>query len=198
MAAREIGPLGPPPDDLAERDLITVEWTSPLYRVHRIDRNAVFFGRTRNNRFDDPSQEFGVLYAAEDVHGAFAETFGDVPALSVHALTANGYSTIRLGRPLHLADLRGNGLLRLGADMRLCAGEHADAQQWSRAIWFHPANVDGLCYPARHDPSRTALALYDRAEAALSAVAGGAFQDPSNTELTARILDHYGKALIDG
>src|SRR3990172_6976395 len=157
MAPREIGPLGPPPDDLAGRDLVVVEWSSPLYRDHRTDRNAIFFGRTRENRFDDPLEEFGVLYAVDDVHGAFAETFGDVPAVSVNSLTVSGYSTLRLERPVRLADLRGNGLFRLGADMRLCAGEHTDAQQWSRAIWSHPAHVDGLCYPARHDASKTAL-----------------------------------------
>jgi hypothetical protein len=166
--------------------------------LHRIDRDPMFFGRTREHRFDDPAGEFGVLYAAEDVSGAFVEAFGDAPAVSVNSLTVNGYSTLRLERPVRVGDLRGNGLQRLGADMRLCAGEHDDAQQWSRALWSHPANVDGLCYPARHDPSKAALALYDRAGPALSAVAGGAFLDASNVEMTAHILDHYGKALIDG
>ena len=61
--------------------------------------NPIFFGRTRQNRFDDPLGEFGVLYAAEDAYGAFAETFGDFAALSVNSLTVSGYSRIRLERP---------------------------------------------------------------------------------------------------
>lgn len=198
MAPREIGLLGPPPDDFPKRDPVVLTWRKPSYRVHRLELNPIFFGTTGENRFDDPLGEFGVLYAAEDVYGAFAETFGDFPAITESALRERGYSTIALERPLRLADLRANGLLRLGADMRLCAGEHKDARLWSRAIWSHPAGVDGLCYPTRHDPSRTALAFYDRAREALSSTGNGSFLDSRNRSLTAQILDHYGKGLVAG
>ncbi len=198
MAPREIGPLGPPPEDFPKRDPIIVSWSESACRVHRVDLSPIFFGTTGENRFDDALGEFGVLYAAEDSYGAFAETFGELPAVTESALTARGYSTIDFKRPLRLADLRGNGLLRLGADMRLCAGEHKDAQLWSRAIWSHQAALDGLCFPARHDPSRTVLAIYDRAGDALTPAPGGSFLHPRNRLLTAEILDHYGKALIAG
>jgi hypothetical protein len=201
MAPREIAPLGPPPEDFSKRDPIIVSWSEPACRVHRVDLSPVFFGTTGENRFDDPLGPlgtFGVLYVAEDLYGAFAETFGDFPAVTEGALTASGYSTIDFKRSLRLADLRGKGLLRLGADMRLCAGEHKDAQLWARAIWSHEAAVDGLCYPARHDPSRAALAIYDRARDALTSVPGGSLLDPRNRGLTAEILDHYGKGLIAG
>ncbi len=198
MAPREIGHLGPPPEDFSKRDPIVVRWSESAYRVHRVDSSPIFFGTTGENRFDDALGEFGVLYAAEDLYGAFAETFGEFLAVTESALTARGYSTIDFKRSLRLTDLRGNGLLRLGADMRLCAGEHSNAQLWSRAIWSHEAAVDGLCYPARHDPSRTALAIYDRARDALTSAPRGSFLDRRNRLLTGEILDHYGKGLIAG
>jgi hypothetical protein len=38
---------------------------------------------------------------------------------------------------------------------------------WSLAIFGHPARVDGILYPADHDPRRSAIAIFDRAEDAI-------------------------------
>jgi hypothetical protein len=67
--------------------------------------------------------------------------------------------------PLSLVDLFGQGCLaRIGADSRLFAGSRAIAQRWSRAIYEHPDHlkVHGILYPARHDHTRSAVALFDR------------------------------------
>ena len=69
------GPLPPPPHGLAERKLPVREVAGPLYRFHSEGHPALHFGRTLLGRFDAPDGGFGVLYAATDVHAAFAETF---------------------------------------------------------------------------------------------------------------------------
>lgn len=197
MARDEPGPLDAPPTDLHARDLVVTEWRRSLVRVHAVDRDPLFFGRTGLNRFDDPLREYGVLYAAEDELGAFIETYGTVATVTSTALSGRALSTIDSSRGLRLADLRGHGLARIGADARLFAGAHADAQRWSRALWSHPARIDGLCYPARRDPSRLAFTLYSRAAAVIVAVGRGGLLSPGNRAVTAGILDHYRIALID-
>jgi hypothetical protein len=72
-------------------------------------------------------------------------------------------------RPLALVDLTGPGLHRLDADARLFAGNHAVGQLWGRAFWAHASQPDGLLFPARHDPSLTCVALFDRAQVAVQA-----------------------------
>jgi len=67
--------------------------------------------------------------------------------------------------PLSLVDLYGQGCLaRIGADSRLFAGDRDVAQRWSRAIYEHPdrLKVHGILYPARHNHTRSAVALFDR------------------------------------
>ena len=55
-------------------------------------------------------------------------------------------------------------LARIGADSRLFAGNRAIAQRWSRAIYDHPdrLKIHGIQYPARHNHTRTAVALFER------------------------------------
>jgi hypothetical protein len=197
MARDEPGPLGAPPGDIHARDLVVLEWERSLVRVHGANRDPLFFGTTGLNRFDDPLRTYGVLYAAEDDLGAFIETYGTIATVTSMALAERALSRIGSSRGLRLADLRGRGLARIGADARLFAGAHADAQRWSRAVWPHPAHVDGLCYPARRDPSRLAFALYSRAAPAIVATPRGGFLGPENRAVTAEILDHYKIALID-
>lgn len=172
----------PPPRDIARRALPLVEATGPWLRIHRIEHEPLFFGRTGRYRFDAPHGEYGVLYAAADVHSAFVETFG-----------------WRTGeRVIDLVDLAAAGLTRLGADARLSAGEsYATARRWALALWRHPAQPDGLHYRARHDPSRYCIALYDRAAPAVVAVTLGALAAPEHAALLAEVLATYEFGLAD-
>lgn len=198
MAPRRLGPLQPPPPALLEQALpVTTHWAT-LVRLHRLDQNPDFWGRRGDNRFDAPAGEFGVLYAATDPHGAFIETFGDMErrTLTVKTLTARGWARIEPHRGLRLVDLSGPGLAQIGADERLCSGEHDVAQQWSCALWRHPIAVDGLYYRARHDPSRTSVALYDRAAAMVSVTPDGGLMDDRHLSRLAAILETYQFSLV--
>jgi hypothetical protein len=85
-------------------------------------------------------------------------------------------------------------LARIGADARLCTGDHALARRWSFALWGHPASPDGLAYRARHDPARIAFALFDRVASAVEADPVGSLLD--QPLLLARILEAYGFGLV--
>ena len=71
---------------------------------------------------------------------------------------------IETTEPLRLVDLTGPGLPRLGADARLADGDHQVSQAWSAAFHGHPDRPDGILYRARHDPSRFAVAIFERAQ----------------------------------
>ena len=126
------------------------------------------FGRSGRNRFDDPSGGYAVLYAARDAFGAFIETFGQetgVRTVGVGDLKMSCLTEFYPTAPLSLVDLVSHGCLaRIGADSRLFAGSRAIAQRWSRAIYEHPDRLKahGILYPARHDHTRSAVALFDR------------------------------------
>jgi len=198
MAQPDLPPLGSPPADLHDRDLVLAKWTSVLYRVHHRDRDPLFFGTTGLYRFDDPNREYGVLYASADLEGAFSETYAGVSSVSVSSLTVRGWSVIEPARVLRLCDLREHGLARIGADGQLCTGSRRVAQMWSRALWTHPATIDGICYPARTDLSKTSVAVFDRARNDIAATLRGTLLEPRNRLTAAQVLDRYRIALIPG
>ena len=70
-----------PPSDLAARVLEWVELT-PGVIVERFYSNAfepMHFDLSRSGRLNAPDRGYGVLYAAADLRGAFAETFLRTP-----------------------------------------------------------------------------------------------------------------------
>ena len=175
-----------------------VEAPGPWMRIHRTLLAALYFGSSRDGRFDAPAGEYGVLYLAADAHCAFVETFGQstgINTVTTDALAERSLSRVEAARPLRLVDLTGSGLARLGADERLCAGDHLVAQRWALALWRHPAAPDGLLYRARHDPARFCAAVFDRAQPALRAVPVGGMLDPAQGSLLGDILDTYGFGL---
>ena len=136
-----------------------------------------------------------MLYAGNDVHCAFIETLGHntgVRLVSVSDLRARAVARLDARRPLHVVDLTGPGLGRLGADERLCAGDYDVAQLWSLALHEHLQRPDGLLYRSRHDPSRLCVAIYERAAQALVSVHLHNLADPLHTTLLADLLDTYG------
>jgi hypothetical protein len=108
------------------------------------------------------------LYAARGPFGAFIETFGQETGnrtVGVGELRLRCLTEFYPVTPLSLVDLSGQGgLARIGADSRLFAGSRAIARRWSRAIYEHPdrLRVHGILYPARHNHTRSAVALFDR------------------------------------
>ncbi len=190
----------PPPVDLSERQLPTLLKSGPWFRLHKANREPLHFGSTGSNRFDAPGGEYRVLYLGGDAHCAFIETYGQSTGISVvttKALAERSLTRVEAMRPLLLVDLTGRGLAQIGADERLCAGEHAVAQRWALGFWRHPLLPDGLYYRARHDPSRFCVAIFDRAADALRVTRRGSLLDSEQVPLLADILDTYTFGLLE-
>jgi hypothetical protein len=194
------GPHPEPPEDLHERQPTITESAGPWLRLHPIGLEPLYFNQDpqRSGRFGAPEGEYGVLYVSEDEHGAFVETIGrdtGVRVIDETDLLERGLARIESSRLLRLVDLTGEGLARIGADARLFAADHAVARRWSAALREHHVKPDGLRYPCRHDPSRAAVALYDRAEGALSASPLGTMLSRESRVLLSQILRAYDFSL---
>ena len=156
------------------------------------------------NRFDaptfGPASEFGVCYAGMDAHGAFIETFGHatgVRVVTVAELEVRELSLVHASRSLRLVDLRAEGLARIGADAELTSGsDYPLARRWAAALHDHPAQPDGLLYLARHDPSRSSIALFDRVAPVLRSERLGPLTSPSQATRLGEILDTYRFGLL--
>ncbi len=141
------------------------------------------------------------MYVARDAHGAFIETFGHdtgrTPFVSEPELKARELSIVKASRKLRFFDLRGKGLARMGADSALTSGpDYPLSRRWTLALHSHPKMADGILYRARHDPTRTCAAIFDRAASAISARRSGTLLDPAHARLLGDILDTYGYGLV--
>jgi hypothetical protein len=116
------------------------------------------------------------------------------PLLSERYLRKRCASKIRFAGRLKLVDLSGSGLATIGADARLCVVDYRVAQRWSRALWSHPQQPDGILYLSRHNPSIICAAIFDRAGVA-TAEKLGSFLGPRLIRQTAALLDAYGVGL---
>ena len=192
-----------PHADLAERSplLYTLEEGTVVYRLYRADRDALYFGRSGDNRFDAPDGSFGVLYAGEDEYCCFIETCGQVtgvPSVSGAYLDQRHLAEMKVMESMKLIDLSASGgLARIGADGRLMDGSHAVAQRWSAALRNHPTKPAGILYRARHDPAKLAFAIFQCPRNVFQTTSRGSLRDPHNVKLLGEILDHYKFGLID-
>lgn len=184
-----------PPDDFSELHLPIREACGPLFRLFpAIYDEPLHFGRGARNRFDAPDGSYGVLYAAEDVLGAFIETFGrrlGKNLITGEELGRRLLTRIDLSRPLELIDLVGAGQSKAGVDGRLFTGSYSISQSYSLAIHGHPARPDGIRYPARQDTGQVSVALYGRARPSTQATVLGTLNHARNVEDLSRVLEHY-------
>jgi hypothetical protein len=142
-----------------------------------------------------------VLYVGRDAHCAFIETFGHVtgrvPFITETELRARNLAIMRASEALRLVDLRGEGLVHIGADAELTSGtDYGLSRRWAAALYDHPRQPDGIVYRARHDPARTSAALFDRAGPKLAASLEGSLLDSKHERLLGDILDTYGYGLV--
>lgn len=170
---------------------------SHWYRSHRLANSPLYFGNNRNQRWDAPNGEYGVLYIAQDPECAFMESIGrailKTRLVTESVLSLCGLSELTLNRDLRVIDLAASaGLTRVGAEGSISNGlGYRTAQAWSLAFHSHPAAPGGILYRSRHDPARQAVALFDRCQDAVQIV-GMSQTWIRQPALLGRILDHYG------
>ncbi len=159
-----------PPADIASREpqLIHLKQGSLIERIFAAAHNPVHFDRSRNGRLNAPDASYGVLYAAQEIRGAFAETFLRVPGrrlIPLDLVAAKARAQLKLTRDLRLVQLAGFGLARMGATAEVTHGglPYDAPQAWSKALRDHPDRPDGVAYMARHDDEAICYALFDHA-----------------------------------
>lgn len=160
--------------------------------------NWRYFGRNRSERFDDPQGVFGVLYGSTTADAAFAEVFlRKLAARSVAQvdLQSRAVSTFK-ARPLKCVELTASGLRKLSCDNRISTEKpYRTTQLWSRALFLHPEQPDGLVYRSRHNPWFRCLALFDRCDAKLTDVRSEPLMDPPRRAWCSVQLDRYDLAM---
>jgi hypothetical protein len=57
----------------------------------------------------------------------------------------------------------------MGATAAVSSGGYDISQPWSRAIFAHPAEADGIVYRSNHDNGELCVALFDRCRTRLRA-----------------------------
>jgi RES domain len=139
-----------------------------LHRFYTAKWEPIFFDTSTDGRFNAPDASYGVLYAAREIDGAFAETFLRNPGRTLidpDVLKRKAYVRLTNERELMLIRLAGPGLARLGATAEVSHGglPYAVPQAWSQALSRHPVGADGIAYHARHDDTELCYAcLADR------------------------------------
>ncbi|MDR3488428.1 MAG: RES family NAD+ phosphorylase [Bradyrhizobium sp.] len=175
-------------------------------RIHRKTfRNPLGFGKNPS-RFSDPSRRvqrnrFGVLYLGSSLKVCFLETMlrddrdgivGQI-AIAESELDDRRYAEIRVGQPLRLLDLTGDGPVRMGIPSDVARGRRqALARKWSVAFHEHPQQLDGIVYPSRLN-GETNLAIYGRAVGKLELWHA---QDLKRAAGLADVLDDFLVALL--
>ena len=181
--------LQAPPGDLSKFPAYVLQPSVPIFRIHQASHDAWWFCNDGFCRFDLMAP-LGTCYAAEDPLGAFVETFRDFGAVSERDVATRKVATLRVGRPLRLADCttaraRGYGLT---AEIH-SAPEYDRTRQWAAA--FAAAGFEGIRYFARYDPSASlrSLGLFGKAGAHPGRPARSA---PISVELLVQAANDFG------
>lgn len=183
----------------ASLSIQTIGPGATLYRAHSRDVGAIWFGPAPGARpmyrYDSHDGSYRVCYLGMSERAAFVEgvLHRAVPRrlISEKTLSARAVAEVRVLEPIRAARLFGEHLIPTGATAEVAHGEpYATVSwPWSRAIFDHRDQVDGIIYSARHDDSQLALALFDRAGHKIEARASHPL---SGTDVrTLRLLDLY-------
>ena len=130
---------------------------------------AVYFSTRGTTRFD-PARGIGTMCVGQSLGGAMMEKYDDSwgalgdPSRSVTEgqLKETWETVIYLPR-VTLFDCGGrNHLSLIGADAQLYTGEYSGTQLWALRMMSHPAMIEGIWFPSRHDPNRQNIALFQR------------------------------------
>ncbi|NBC14157.1 MAG: RES domain-containing protein [Gammaproteobacteria bacterium] len=165
-----------PPSDFPHRDLVTAVLSDRyLYRASDKRHTDGLGAGLGNSRFSDnrelipDSERFRILYMASDPRACFLETVirdrRNYPSVLPDSVVRRFRCVhLQVVQPLQLVDLTGDALtrMRIPTDVRGWS-HHALSQAWALAFHQHPAQVDGIRYPCRHDETLTNIALFDKA-----------------------------------
>ena len=158
------------------------------------------WGPVPTGRFDhheSPAQRQtrGVLYGGLRVYTCFAEVFQDSRTIE-RSRNRPWLVGFELTRNVSLLDLTRAWPTKAGASMAINSGRRDRARAWSLRVYEDYPAIEGLFYASSMDGNRPAVALYERAQAALPVrpLFHRALADPGLNGAVARaaLLFNYG------
>lgn len=194
-----------PPSDLHSRrvpERVFNVPSTPMLRVHRNRFSPLFFNRRSKSsnvyRFDAPNDEYGVLYASPEFDACLAETVirdrfqTGALVIDESEITDRSISTLGIvGRTdLLLADLTAP-LFAIGGSAAIASvSDYEIPNQWSKALYDHPKEFDGVYFFSRYSNMRS-VALFDRVDVTV--------EQTTKLELDSRLpafLNRYEIAIV--
>jgi hypothetical protein len=136
-------------------------------------------GPLAGGRFDHhvPADDRGIWYGATNMTatgqpvdallGAAAETYADTFTID-RAMNGRHLVLCAPVRPLRVLRLDSSWLSAAHGNGAISAGPRPRAQEWSRAIYDHYPELDGLYYTSSNHPASGCVALYERAQDAIT------------------------------
>lgn len=142
-------------------------------------------------------QERGILYAASRGPTCIAEVYQEARAIDLRR-NEPWLVEFELARAVSLLDLTSRWVTRAGASGAISSGPRPRARRWSRTIYEACPDVEGLWYRSSMDPRGEAVALFERAESAVSAHprTHRALADPVLFDAIAEVARALGYALV--
>lgn len=112
-------------------------------------------------------QQRAVLYCAGNAITCLAEVFQQTRRID-RVRNAPWLAVFELQRPLKLLDLSGSYPTRVGASMAINTGSRVRAREWARSFYEAHADLQGVYYASSMHANQGAIALNDRAPAAVA------------------------------
>jgi len=112
-------------------------------------------------------QQRAVLYCATNATTCLGEVFQQTRRID-RVRDAPWLAVFELQRPLKLLDLSGAYPTRAGASMAINSGGRVRAREWARSFYEAYGDLQGVYYPSSMHANQGALALNDRAPAAVA------------------------------
>lgn len=129
-----------------------------LYRLYRSVHSPWHFSTHRFGRFNPTSSDGrGACYFAEEPLGAWVETFRTPVKLAETDVSQRLLTTVRLDRPLLVADLTDRHALQANATAALTASE--DYSESQRVADDAQGQFDGIRWRVRHDLAQTLIGV---------------------------------------
>jgi hypothetical protein len=184
-----------PPETIRPPATHTILEGAQICRFYNSAQAPIYFDRGSSGRFNSPDAAYGVLYAADKLAGAFAETFLRKPGqmIALDLIRKKTLVRLRALQPIKCIKLFGAGLARVGATAEVShAGSYHLAQAWSAALHTQASAFDGIAYHARHDDTQICYALFCRSAHKIAEASRETTEDP---DWIYELAERYGAGI---
>lgn len=148
-----------------------------------------------DGRGSGAEQSRAILYCAPDIDTCVAELFQATRRID-RARAAPWLVTFALREPVTLLDLRGTFATTIGASTAIRSGPRSRTRAWARELYEAYPNVQGVHYGSSMNGHAPAIALNERALAAMPLLP--LFHRALNDDMLVDILQHIALRLSYG